>query len=64
MNAYMIYNPEEAKYLAVRGLWSWASQEFSVIFKDLQEVEDIIETALESRGWKLERHTFKLERVL
>jgi hypothetical protein len=62
VNVYMIYNPEEDLYLSVRGLWSWASQEFSIIFKDLEEVENTIIAAF-LHGWVLEIHTFKMERI-
>lgn len=64
MTVYMIYNPEEDLYLSVRGLWSWASQEFSIIFKDLEEVEDIIIAAFDLHGWVLEIHIFELVRRL
>ena len=64
MNVYMIYNPEEDLYLSVRELWCWASQEFSIIFKNLETVEDIIIAAFDLHGWELEIHIFELTRIL
>jgi hypothetical protein len=60
----MLYSSEEDLYLSVRGLWSFASQEFAIIFRDLEAVERTVIAAFDLHGCVLEIHTFKLERVL
>jgi len=63
MNVYMIYNPEKQGYLFLEQMWGWLPQEESLVFTDLERVEHIVKEAFESRGWELEIHTFKLERI-
>ncbi len=63
MNVYMLYNHKEDAYLSSNVIWTWAPQEEAFIFTDLKEAEYNIKFALTSRGWKLELHTFKLERI-
>jgi len=63
MNVYMVYNPEEQGYLFTEKMWAWLPQEESLVSPDLDWAENIIKEALETRGWKLEIHTFKLERI-
>jgi len=64
MNVYMIYNPEEQAYLFTEKIWGWLPQTEALVFTDLDHVEYIVERALTTRRWKLEIHTFKLERIL
>ena len=63
MIVYMIYNPRKDGYLYTEKIWGWSPQDDALVFTDFDHVEYIIKSAFDTRGWRLEIHTFKLERI-